>query len=106
MKTSVRQCGQILAGNKNGILSIGVVANCFERKKQLAKIALLVARNTEIAKSVADLPNAFKNEDFMGKAKRGAECAAISTQLAETLECLVYLGDQYSRVVELETFSR
>ena len=83
-----------------------VAANELDPKKQLAKIALLVARNTEIAKSVADLPNAFKNEDFMGKAKRGAECAAISTQLAETLECLVYLGDQYSRVVELETFSR
>lgn len=87
---------------QKGILA----ANELDPKKQLAKIALLVARNAEIVKSVSNLPNAFKNEDMMGKINRGAECTAISNQLAESLECLTFLGDQYSRVIELEAFAK
>jgi hypothetical protein len=81
-------------------------ANSLDPKKQLAQIAILVARNTEIVKSVSNLPNSFQNEDFMGKAQRGVECANISKQLSETLECLTFLGDQYSRVLELEAYAR
>lgn len=75
-------------------------------KAQLVKIGLLVVRNTEIVQSVQKLPDTFKNEDMMGKAKRGAECAAISAQLAESLECLHFLGDQYTRVLALEAYAR
>jgi len=81
-------------------------ANELDPKKQLAQIAILVARNADIQKEVSDLPKSFSNEDFAGKMKRGDECSAISKQLAESAECLVYLGDQYSRVVELESYAR
>jgi len=83
-----------------------VAANELDPKKQLAQIAVLVARNGNIAKSVKDLPKAFKEKDPMGKAKRAAECAAIAKQLADVLRCLNYLGDQYSRVVELDNYAR
>ena len=81
-------------------------ANSLDPKKQLAQIAILVARNAEIVKSVSNLPNSFQNEDMMGKAKRASECKDISAQLAESLECLTFLGDQYSRVLELEAYAR
>ena len=81
-------------------------ANELDPKKQLVQIATLVARNAEIEKSVSDLPKSFSNEDFASKVKRGDECSAISKQLAESAECLVYLGDQYSRVIELENYAR
>ncbi len=81
-------------------------ANELEPKKQLAQIAVLVARQADIQKKVSDLPKSYSNEDFAGKIKRGEECSAISKQLAESVECLAYLGDQYSRVVELENYAR
>ena len=81
-------------------------ANELDPKKQLAKIAILVARNEDIKKTVSDLPKSYSNEDFQGKLKRGDECSAISKQLAESAECLAYLGDQYARVVELENYAR
>ena len=80
-----------------------VAANQLDPKKQLANIALLVARNAEIVKSAKKLSSALQDKDFMG---RYAECTAISKQLAQALECLVFLGDQYSRVVELENYAR
>ena len=54
-------------------------------------------------KSAKKLSSALQDKDFMG---RYAECTAISKQLAQALECLVFLGDQYSRVVELENYAR
>lgn len=81
-------------------------ANELDPKAQLAKIALLVARNTEIVQSVQKLPDAFKGEDFKGMMQRGSECAAISAQLADTLACLVFLGDQYARVIEADSYTR
>lgn len=83
-----------------------VAANELDPKKQLAQIAVLVARNLEIDKSVKELPKAFKEKDFMAKAQRASECAAITKQLADVLRCLNYLRDQYSRVVEIENYSR
>lgn len=87
---------------QRGIVSV----NELDPKKQLATIALLVVRNTKIAQSVSNLPKSFQHEDFMGQANRGVECAVISKQLAESLECLTFLGDQYSRVLELEAYAR
>jgi len=81
-------------------------ANALEPKKQLAQLATLVARNTQIVSSVNNLPQAFASEDFMGKAKRASECAAISKQSGETLKCLNYLMDQYNRVSELDEYVR
>lgn len=81
-------------------------ANELDPKKQLAQIAILAARNAAIGKTAKDLPKSFSNEDYMGKVKRGNECSAISKQLAESAECLAYLGDQYSRVIELENSAR
>lgn len=83
-----------------------IAANELDPKKQLVQIGVLVLRNNHIVKSVANLPKAFQREDYIGKAKRTIECAAISNQLADAMECLVFLGDQYSRVIELEHFAR
>lgn len=83
-----------------------VAANELDPKTQLAQIALLVARNLEIAKSVKALPNSLAKEDFMSKAQRLQEISAISKQLTDMLECLYFLQDQYTRVVELEAYAR
>ena len=84
-----------------------VAANELDPKKQLAQIAVLVARNSNITKSAKDLPKAFsKEKDFRVKAQRASECAAITKQLVDVLRCLNYLGDQYSRVMEIENYSK
>ncbi|MGN0832194.1 MAG: hypothetical protein ACI4RD_00930 [Kiritimatiellia bacterium] len=83
-----------------------VAANALEPKKMLVRIGVLIARNAEITRSVSRLPGAFKHEDMMAKVRRGVECSAISAQLARSLECLVYLSDTYTRVLELEAYAR
>lgn len=77
-------------------------------KSQLVKIAALVARNQKIVESVKNLSSgkSFEKEDFMGKAQRGRECNAILSQATDTLNCLKYLGDQYTRSLELEAYAR
>ena len=80
--------------------------NELDPKKQLVQIGVLAARNRDIEKSVSSLKGSFANEDFANKIKRGAECASISEQSKDSAECLVYLGDQYSRVIELENYAR
>jgi len=80
--------------------------NALEPKKQLAQLATLVARNTQIVSSVGNLPQSFGSEDYMGKIKRASECAAITKQSGETLKCLNYLIDQYNRVSELDEYVR
>ena len=81
-------------------------ANVLDPKKQLIQIAALVLRNTEIVNSVTKLPDAFKEGSFKDKLDRAAECAAISAQLADTLKCLTYLGDQYTRVIEADNYTK
>jgi len=81
-------------------------ANELDPKVQLTKIAALTARNLEIRDSVKNLPTSFQSEDFMGKAQRVKECSAISAQVMDSAECLVFLGEQYRRVIELETYVR
>ena len=87
----------------NGI----VAANELDPKKQLAQIAVLIARNSNITKSAQELPKAFsKEKDFRVKAQRASECAAVLKQAMDCLVCLNYLSDQYSRVVELDNYAR
>ena len=81
-------------------------ANALDPAKQLAEIARLVIRNQEIVKSAKELPNSFKNEDFMGKAKRASEVSLITAQLAQTAEMLAFLGEQYRRVQKLKTYQK
>ena len=81
-------------------------ANELDPKKQLIQIAALTVKNQEVSKKVETLPESYAQEDFTGKMARGKECSAISKQLADVTECLVFLGDQYARVVELENCSR
>lgn len=75
-------------------------------KKQLIQIANLTVRNKNIVERVKKLPDSFKDESFQAKLQRSKECSAISEQLADVGECLLFLGDQYSRVVELEGFAK
>ena len=81
-------------------------ANELDPRRQLAQIAVLVASNRKIDKSMRALPKAFKKGDFMAKVQRASECAAITKQLTDSLRCLAYLEDQYSRVVEIENYAR
>lgn len=80
--------------------------NELDPKKQLIQIAALTVKNQEAGKKVETLPRSYEKEDIPGKIARGRECSAISKQLADVTECLVFLGDQYARVVELDNFSR
>lgn len=80
--------------------------NELDPKKQLIQIAALTVKNQEAGKKAEMLPGSYAKEDITGKIARGRECSAISKQLADVTECLVFLGDQYSRVVELDNFSR
>ena len=80
--------------------------NELDPKKQLIQIAALTVKNQDASKKVEALPKAYEKEDISGKIARGRECSSISEQLADATKCLVFLGDQYARVVELENFSR
>ena len=79
-------------------------ANALEPAKQLTEIASLVVRNQEIVNSANDLPKSFEKEDYMSKAKRGAEAAKIGSQAAQTTEMLLFLGEQFRRVQKLKTY--
>lgn len=83
-------------------------ANELDPKKQLVQIATLIARNTEISKSVQGFKEspAFKNGDYQAKLARANECGEILNQLEETGKCLYFLQDQFTRVVELDNCSR
>lgn len=83
-------------------------ANELEPKKQLAQIALLLARNSEIVNSIQRFKDsdAFKNMDIQGKIARGKECSAIIDQSEDTGKCLYFLQDQYTRVLMLELYAR
>ena len=81
-------------------------ANALEPAKQLTEIASLVVRNQEIVNSANDLPKSFANEDYMSKAKRGAEAAKIGSQAAQTTEMLIFLGEQFRRVQKMKTYQK
>lgn len=81
-------------------------ADALDPVKKLAEIARLALRNQEIVKSAKALPKAFDNEDLMSKAQRGAECYKILGQLAESAECLGFLGEQYRRVQLLKNYRK
>ena len=88
------------------ILEGWAAANALDPAKQLAEVATLVIRNQEIVNSANDLPNSFANEDFMGKAQRGAEAAKIGEQAAQTGEILLFLGEQFRRVQMLKNYQK
>ena len=81
-------------------------ANALEPAKQLTEISSLVVRNKEIVNSANNLPKSFANEDYMSKAKRGAEAAKIGSQAAQTTEMLLFLGEQFRRVQKLKTYQK
>ncbi len=81
-------------------------ANALDPAKKLAEIARLAIRNQEIGKSAKKLPDSFANEDYLGKAKRGAEVAKSTEQLAQAAEMLAFLGEQYRRVQMLKFYQK
>lgn len=81
-------------------------ANELNPKTQLIKLANLTLQNQNAADRVSKLPKSYEKEPFMDKINRSKECTAISKQLTEIGKCLVFLVDQYTRVVELENSSR
>lgn len=81
-------------------------AHELDPKKQLVQIADLTVRNKNIAERMKKLPDSYKDEPFQSKLQRTKECSAISKQSADVGECLLFLGDQYSRVLELESISK
>lgn len=89
---------------KSGIAA----ANELDPKQQLVKIAVLIARNLEIVKSVQAFKDsaAFKNMDFQAMLVRGKECAAIVNQSEDTGKCLYFLQEQFTRVVLLDIYAR
>lgn len=80
-------------------------ANELDPKKQLAQLALLTARNLKVVENVQNLKDSFQG-DFVTIAQRSRESAAILVQTKDSAECLVFLGDQFSRVLELENYAR
>lgn len=75
-------------------------------KTQLIKLTELIARSKNVTERVAKLPVSFMNESLQDKFDRVRECFAIGKQLADVKKCLIFLVDQYLRVVELENSSK
>lgn len=80
-------------------------ANELEPAKQLARLALLTVRNQTVARDVKKLKHSFKG-DFMTVACRTLEIVAICDQTMDSVECLVFLGEQFRRVLVLENYAR
>ena len=80
-------------------------ANELDPKKQLAQLALLTARNLKVVENVQNLKDSFQG-DFVTIAQRSRESAAILVQTKDSAECLVFLGDQFRRVLVLKNYAR
>lgn len=84
----------------------GIAAvNELDPKKQLAQLALLTARNLKVVENVQNLKDSFQG-DFVTIAQRSRESAAILVQTKDSAECLVFMGDQFRRVLVLKNYAR
>lgn len=80
-------------------------ANELDPKKQLSQLALLTARNLTVVENVQNLKKSF-NGDFATVAQRTRECTAILEQTKDSAECLLFLGEQFRRVIVLKNYAR
>lgn len=80
-------------------------ANELDPKKQLAQLALLTARNLKVVEDVQNLKDSFQG-DFVTIAQRSREGTAILVQTKDSAECLVFMGDQFRRVLVLKNYAR